>query len=52
MARTVLTREELTRVAEGQSERTILDQSKKGYLSKMKVMTNILNDMPEAITLG
>ena len=41
MARTVLTREELTRVAEVQSERTILDQSNKGYLSKMKVILHI-----------
>ena len=34
-------------VVEGQNERTILDKSKRGYLSKMKVLTAILKNHPD-----
>ena len=37
----------LQQVAHGQSQRTILDKSKRTYMSKVKVMTEILNRSPD-----
>jgi len=37
----------LLSIAEGQSQRTIVQISRKGYLSKMKVLTNILNGVQD-----
>ena len=38
-----MNRARLEAIAQCQSERTILDTSKKGYLCKLKVMTEILD---------
>ena len=40
---------QLDAIVSGQRQRTCMDVSKKGYLSKMKVMTAILNEMDDAI---
>ena len=37
----------LRRVAEGQMSRKIHDKSKEGYLCKAKIMSHILNSIPE-----
>ena len=39
--------EAINLVIEGQNERTILEKSKFGYLSKCKVMTGIIKKHPE-----
>lgn len=40
---------QLDAIVSGQRQRTCMDVSRKGYLSKMKVMTAILNEMDDAI---
>ena len=39
----MINRAQLQQVVQGQAERNILEKSKGGYLSKMKVMTHMLN---------
>jgi hypothetical protein len=46
-----MNREQLNQVIHGQSERNILEKSKKTYLSKCKVMTKLLNNCEEDIRL-
>jgi len=40
-----LSRALLSNIAAGQQQRNILDNSKRGYMSKMKVLTTILNNI-------
>ena len=42
-----LNRALLSNIATGQQQRNILDDSKRGYMSKMKVLTNILNTIED-----
>ena len=41
--------EELTAVAEGQFQRTVLDETQKGYMSKMAVMSNMMDKFQEPL---
>ena len=44
-----MNRQQLNLVVQGQSERNILEKSKKTYISKCKVMTRLLNQCDQDI---